>query len=525
MGSTNSVPATKPGHTPPHSEGQAQKQKRQQQAGAARAKTYDSIIDVIGNTPLVRINRLAPTGVTMYAKLEAQNPGGSVKDRMAAMCIEAAEKEGRLKPGQTVVECTSGNTGIGLAVVCAAKGYPLVCVMSESFSVERRKIMRFYGARVVLTPAHLKGAGMLHKAQELEAEHGWFNVHQFENESNARAHELHTGPEIVAALGGKGPDYFVTGSGTGGTFLGVGTHLRKVSPATKICMAEPDNSALLYSDVKTEYQENGVFKDPHPVWRPHLIQGWTPDWIPKLVADGVENVGYDCLLQVGGHEAMRCARELAVKEGIFTGVSGGATLAAALEVAAKAEEGAVVVFMVPDTAERYLSTPLFEGISADMNAEELEISRSTPLYRFDVQQAPPQAPTVEATDDARNKVREVIKDNAVAIFSLQYCEFCWSATKFFEAAGIPFEVLNVDELRYVKGAFGGKMRTALAEISEAKTFPQVFIGGEFVGGATDVFNQFKDGSLQPKLKETGVEWNTAYSDDPYNFLPKWLHAR
>ncbi len=345
------------------------------------ADLKQSILDTIGKTPVVRINRLAPEGVNLYAKVESFNPLSSVKDRLALGVIEAAEASGALKPGQTVVEATSGNTGIGLAMVCAAKGYPFVCVMAESFSVERRRIMRFLGAQVVLTPAAQKGSGMINKAKELAEAHGWFLTRQFENEANADMHSRTTAVEILKAFDGERLDYWVTGYGTGGTMKGVGRVLKKERPETRIVLCEPDNAQLIASGVEQERNADGSPAASHPSFNPHPMQGWTPDFIPQLTE---EALGFaDRILPVNGKDALQASLNLARQEGIFAGISGGATLAGALQVCADAEPGSNVLFMLPDTGERYMSTPLFESIDAEMNDAEQEISRSTPNYRFD----------------------------------------------------------------------------------------------------------------------------------------------
>jgi len=342
------------------------------------ARRYSNILETIGNTPVVRINRLAPAGVNLYVKVEAFNPLGSVKDRLAIGVIEAAEKSGKLKPGQTVLEATSGNTGIGLAMVCAAKGYPLVLIMAEPFSVERRKLMRFLGAKVIITPAAERAVGMIVKMEELAAKNGWFMTRQFENEANADYHSRTTAREIVNDFAGERLDYWVTGYGTGGTLKGVARVLRKERPETKIVVCEPADAPLLGSGVQQARKADGTPAAPHPSFKPHPMQGWTPDFIPKLTGDAVDMKVIDRLLPIPGPEAIRCSKELAAKEGIFVGISSGGTFAGALKVAAEAPKGANILAMLPDTAERYLSTPLFADIPADMTPEELEISRSTP---------------------------------------------------------------------------------------------------------------------------------------------------
>jgi len=342
------------------------------------AKRYSSILETIGNTPVVRINRLAPPDVNLFVKIEAFNPLGSVKDRLAIGVIEAAEKAGTLKPGQTVVEATSGNTGIGLAMVCAAKGYPLVLIMAESFSVERRKLMRFLGAKVVITPAAERAVGMITKMEELAAKNGWFLPRQFENEANPDYHSRTTAREIIEDFADTTLDYWVTGYGTGGTLKGVARVLRKESPKTKIIVCEPEEAPLLGSKIEQKRKADGTPAEAHPSFKPHPMQGWTPDFIPKLTGDAVDMKVIDRLLQIPGPDAIRCSKNLATKEGIFVGISSGGTFAGALKVAAEAKKGANILCMLPDTGERYLSTPLFADVSADMNEEELAISRSTP---------------------------------------------------------------------------------------------------------------------------------------------------
>ncbi len=339
---------------------------------------FDSILDTVGDTPVVRINRIAPKHVSVYVKFEAFNPLGSVKDRLALNIIEAAERSGALKPGQTVVEATSGNTGIGLAMVCAAKGYPLVCVMADSFSIERRKLMRFLGAKVVLTPRAEKAYGMMQKLKELVAEHGWFNAAQFETSANADIHENTTAREIIGDFAGERLDYFVTGYGTGGTFSGVGRVLRKERPDTKIILTEPANAALVGSGTPQERNADNTPAAGHPAWEPHPIQGWTPDIIPHVLQEGLDKGFYDELLPVAGPDGIAWSKRLAAEEGIFTGISGGSTFAISMQVAETAPEGSVILCMLPDTGERYLSTPLFDGIPEDMTDEEIAISRSTP---------------------------------------------------------------------------------------------------------------------------------------------------
>ncbi|MEQ8899233.1 MAG: pyridoxal-phosphate dependent enzyme [Roseovarius sp.] len=347
-----------------------------------RGKLYDSVVDTIGDTPVIRVNNLAPEGVEVYVKAEAFNPAASVKDRLAISIIEAAEKDGSLKPGQTVVEATSGNTGIGLAMVCAAKGYPLVVTMAESFSIERRRLMRMLGAKVVLTPKAEKGFGMYRKAVELAEKNGWFLAHQFETEANADIHEATTAREIMGDFEGHRLDYVVTGYGTGGTVSGIGRVLKKERPETKIVLSEPANAALVGSGTAQERDHKGQPAASHPAFEPHPIQGWTPDFIPLVLQEAIDNGYYDELMPVPGPEGIAWARKLAAKEGIFTGVSGGSTFAIAMRLAETAEPGTVILAMLPDTGERYMTTPLFEGIPEGMSEEEEEISKSTPGYQM-----------------------------------------------------------------------------------------------------------------------------------------------
>ncbi len=343
---------------------------------------FESILQTVGNTPVVRINRLAPAGVNLYVKVEAFNPLGSVKDRLALGIIEAAEQSGALKPGQTVVEATSGNTGIGLAMVCAAKGYPLVVTMAEQFSVERRRLMRFLGAKVVLTPQAQRGFGMVVKAAELAEAHGWFLTRQFENEANPDVHSRTTAQEILRDFAGERLDYWVTGYGTGGTLKGVARVLAKDKPETRIVVCEPADAPLLSSGQEQQRHADGSPAAPHPAFKPHPMQGWTPDFIPKLTADAIREFKLDRILTIAGPDALRCSQDLARKEGIFVGISSGGTFAGALKVAAEAPKGSNILCMLPDTGERYLSTPLFAEVPADMTAEEVAISRSTPSAQF-----------------------------------------------------------------------------------------------------------------------------------------------
>ena len=304
---------------------------------------YNNVLETIGRTPVVRINRLAPEGIEMYVKLEAFNPLSSVKDRLAIGIIEHAERNGLIKPGQTVVEATSGNTGIALAMVCAVKGYPFVSVMAESFSIERRKLMRFLGTKLVLTPAAERATGMVRVTEALAAKHGWFMTQQFENEANPAYHRNTTGPEVLSDFSSKRLDYYVSGYGTGGTITGAGQMIKLARPDTKIISTEPAGAALL------EGKE----------WQPHKIQGWTPDFIPDVLDRKIA----DRNIPVTDEEAIAASKALATNEGIFCGISSGGTFAAALKVAEEAKPGSVILAMLPDTGERYLSTPLFEGVN------------------------------------------------------------------------------------------------------------------------------------------------------------------
>jgi cysteine synthase len=341
-------------------------------------KKYANILETVGNTPVIRINKLAPPDINLYVKMEAFNPLGSVKDRLALGVIEDAERTGALKPGQTVIEATSGNTGIGLAMVCAAKGYPLVVIMAEPFSVERRKLMRFLGAKVIITPAAARAVGMLKKTVELAEKHGWFFTRQFENEANADMHSRTTAKEILADFEGERLDYWVTGFGTGGTLKGVARVLAKERPETKVVVCEPDDAPMLSSGIQQPRNADGSASEGHPAWKPHPMQGWSPDFIAKLAEDAVDAKAINQVLRIANADALHCSKELARKEGIFVGITSGATFAGALRVAADAPKGSTILCMLPDTGERYLSTPLFADISVDMNEEELEISHSTP---------------------------------------------------------------------------------------------------------------------------------------------------
>jgi len=497
---------------------------------------YDNILDTIGNTPLVRLNKLAPEGVNVYVKAEAFNPMGSVKDRMARAVIEQAEASGELRPGQTVIEATSGNTGIGLAMVCASKGYPLVVTMAESFSIERRKLLRFLGAKVVLTPASEKGSGMLNKAAELAEKHGWYFCRQFENETNADVHTETTAQEIIQDMAGESIDYFVSGFGTGGTLKGVARALKAHDASTRIVAAEPDNAQVLGSGIPQQRNADGSPAASHPQFRPHLMQGWAPDFISKLTEDAMKSGWVDEIVPVAGNDAMDLAKGLARREGIFVGTSSGGSLAAALTIARTAPKGSNIVCMLHDTGERYLSTPLFEGITEEMTADEIDISRSTPSYRFDVPppasdeqsdeqpEANPQ-PIAEVDVIAEQYVDEVVGAEPVVLFALEWCEFCWSVRKLFAAMNIPYRSVDLDSVEYQEGDLGGKIRAVLLDRTGQPTIPQIYIGGEHIGGATDLFDECREGTMAERLIEQGIDFDKSADVDPYSLLPKWLHPR
>jgi cysteine synthase A len=492
---------------------------------------YQNILDTIGNTPAVKINNLGPKNANLYVKIESFNPMGSVKDRLALGVIEDAERSGALKPGQTVVEATSGNTGIGLAMVCAQKGYPLVIVMAENFSIERRRMIRFLGAKVILTPASDMGTGMIAKVNELVETHGWWQPSQFDNPANAEMHERTTAVEILDDFAEIGLDYWVTGFGTSGTLGGVSRALRQKSPDTKIMVCEPDNSQILGSGISQQRNPDGTYQS-HPNFRPHLMQGWSPNFIPRFAEEAMEAKNIDELIPINGNFAIQCTMDLAQKEGIFVGTSSGATFAGALQVAETAPEGSNILCMLPDTGERYLSTPLFESIVEDMNADEIEISRSTPGYRFDVSTTPvdepaePEAPG-ELDPAAIAEVASILEQNQeqVLMFSLEWCEFCWSVRKMLAACDIPYVTVDLDSVAFQENDRGGKILAVLNQQNDWPTTPQIYVGGEFVGGATDLFDIGKAGELQPKLAARNIPYNETINRDPYSFLPAWLHPR
>jgi len=495
-------------------------------------RKYDNITETIGRTPVVKLSRLAPAGVEIFAKIEAFNPMGSVKDRFALAAIEDAEQKGLLKPGQTVIEATSGNTGISLAMVCAQRGYPFVAVMAENFSVERRKLMRFLGAKVVLTPAAERGSGMLAKAVELAATHGWFLARQFDNEANAEMHTRTTAQEILADFAGERLDFWVTGYGTGGTLKGVARSLRQNRPDTRIVVAEPDNSPLLGSGLRSKRNSDGTEAGAHPAFRPHLMQGWTPDFISKLVEDAVDLELIDEVVPVAGNDALAAARNLATREGILVGITAGATLAAAMTVARNAPKGSRILCMLPDTGERYLSTPLFADVPVEMTQEELAISRSTAGGRFDSVATAPKTPAAvpeqpSVLPEAAAFVADAIRDpaNPVVMFALEWCEFCWSVRKMLNHHKIPFRSVDLDSVQYQKDDWGGKIRAALNAATGQRTIPQIFIAGQHIGGCTDFFEGWRAGDAQRQLDAAGMVYSRDSAADPYSFLPGWLHAR
>jgi cysteine synthase A len=489
---------------------------------------YENILDTIGNTPLVKLQRLAPQGVNVYVKVESFNPMGSIKDRMARAVIEAAERNGDLQPGQTVVEATSGNTGIGLAMVCAQKGYPLVVTMAENFSVERRKLLRFLGAQVVLTPAAEKGTGMLNKAQELARAHGYYLCRQFENEVNADVHTATTAREILEDFTGETLHYWVSGFGTGGTLKGVARGLKAADPAIQVIAVEPDNSPVLGSGIPQPRNQDGTPSASHPHFRPHLMQGWSPDFVSRLTEDAVANELVDEVVGVAGDDALRLARELARREGIFVGISSGATLAGALQIARRSPAGTNIVCMLPDTGERYLSTPLFEDISEDMNAAEMEISRSTPGCQFgQVSGSAAAASNQKISLDfgASRFFTETIEREPVVMFALEWCEFCWSARKLFKKLGVECHSVDLDSVAYQKDERGLRIREVLNRRLGVSTIPQLFVGGEHIGGCTELFDAYRNGELQGRFNEHGIDFEDGTAIDTQSLLPQWIHPR
>jgi cysteine synthase len=427
-----------------------------------------------------------------------------------------------------VIEATRGNTGIGLAMVCAQKGYPLVVTMAESFSLERRKLLRFLGARVVLTPAAEKGSGMLNKAIELADEHGWFLCRQFENGANAEVHTRTTAREILADFEGEQIYAFVSGFGTGGTLLGVARGLKAFDSKIRVVAAEPDNAQLLGSGIAQARDPSGRALGSHPRFRPHLMQGWSPDFVSSLTERALKERLVDAIVPVAGDDALRRTRELATREGIFVGTSSGATLAAALIVAGEAPQGSNIVCMLPDTGERYMSTPLFEGIDFDMNDAELELSRSTPGYRFDAASPVPQAEAKSLPlrdEEAEVFVTDVIEEHAVVLFALQWCEFCWAVRKLFGKLGIAYKSVDIDSASFQERELGTRVRAALKQHCGSPTIPQIYIGRVHLGGCMDLFDAVTDGRAFRLLRDAGVTFEEVSDLNPERFLPQWVHPR
>jgi cysteine synthase A len=500
---------------------------------------------------VVKLQRIAgaaasAANVNIFVKLESANPGGSVKDRMAKYMIEQALKDGSLEPGGTVIEATSGNTGIGLAMICAEKGLSCVIVMAESFSIERRKIMRALGAKVILCPAHLKGTGMVDKARELAEKHGWWWAQQFDNPANTLAHEETTAVELLEDFppdGSPGEQlhYFVCGYGTGGTVAGVSNVLKARSPATKVVVCEPDVAPLLRSGIQQEMDASSAGREiSHPSFKPHPIQGWTTDFIPKILKEATQKI--DRIMPIDGGDAIEAALLLAKQEGILTGVSGGGAVSGALKIAREVMESddcahAVnILAVVADTGERYLSTALFDDIQQDMNEEESAISMSTPFGQFVPAPAPATAseptggpapaPTQEAVLDpkAEEYVLQVLREKPVVMFSLSWCEFCWSVRKWFKSVGLEYYDVALDSEANQQDDWGIKVRAVFSSISGCKTIPQIFVGGKFLGGCTDVMAAYKSNELQKALKAAGAD-DIKEGVEPFDFLPKWVHRR
>lgn len=485
---------------------------------------HKSILETIGETPVIQLTHMVPEDVEVFVKLEAANPMGSVKDRLALGIIEAAERSGELRPGQTVIEATSGNTGIGLAMVCAAKGYPLVVAMAENFSLERRKLLRFLGAKVVLTPPWAKGTGMLAIAQKLAEDNGWFLCRQFENEAGADIHSRTTAAEIVRDFGENGLTAWVSGFGTGGTLKGVARVLRERSPGTKIVVAEPENAALIGSGIPQEPSTNGKPAMSHPAFHPHPMQGWSPDFISKLAADAVDSRLIDETITVSGAEAIECAKRVARNEGIFCGITGGATLAAALKFAQSAAPGSRVLAMLPDTGERYLSTPLFADVAVEMNETEAELLQSAMPAIVQEPSSVAAHSTPPANESARQFVEGMIADHPpeVVMFGLSWCEFSWSVRKLLERLEVPFVSVDLDAPEIRKSHDVPSIRAALQEITGAATIPQLFVGGIKIGGCMEVMESAESGALQELLAERSIACGSKEPVSRVEFLPNWV---
>jgi len=478
---------------------------------------HSTVLDIIGETPIVGLSRMAPSGVDVFVKLEAANPMGSVKDRLALGIIEAAERSGELRPGQTVIEATSGNTGLGLAMICAAKGYPLVVVMAENFSLERRKMLRFLGAKVVLTPPWAKGTGMLAIAEKLARDNGWFLCRQFENEAGADIHSRTTAAEILRDFGANGLTAWVSGFGTGGTLKGVARVLREHSPATKVIVAEPDNSALIRSGIA-----QGV--GSHPAFHPHPMQGWSPDFISKLAGDAVAAKLIDDTVTVSGAEAIETAIKLARSEGIFCGITGGATLAAALKFARTAKPGSRILAMLPDTGERYLSTPLFADVGVEMDESETELLQSAISAIASLPTSTQVDQPQPSDEDARRFVASSIAAHPrkVVMFALSWCEFCWSVRKLLDRIGAPFVSIELDDPDFRAAHDVPKIRAALRELTGAATIPQIFVGGVWIGGCMELMEAAESGELYRLLSESSIPPSYEGELSRYDFLPNWI---
>jgi len=477
---------------------------------------HESILDTIGDTPIIRLSRMAPPGVDVFVKVEAANPMGSVKDRLALGIIEAAEQSGELRPGQTVIEATSGNTGLGLAMICAAKGYPLVVVMAENFSLERRKMLRFLGAKVILTPPWAKGTGMLAIAEKLAEDNGWYLCRQFENEAGPDIHSRTTAAEILRDFGENGLTAWVSGFGTGGTLKGVARVLKERSPATKVIVAEPENSALIGSGIA---QGAGS----HPAFHPHPMQGWSPDFISKLTGDAVAAKWIDNTVTVSGAEAIGTATELGRTEGIFCGITGGATLAAALKFARSAKPGSRILAMLPDTGERYLSTPLFGDIGVEMDETEAELLQSA-MPALSQSTAPAQAEPESSDEDARRFVADAIAEHPdkLVMFALSWCEFCWSVRRLLDRIGTPFVSIELDDPNFLAAHDVPEIRAALRELTGAATIPQVFVGGVWIGGCMEVMEAAESGEFYRLLSESSIPPKYDGELSRYDFLPNWI---
>jgi len=401
--------------------------------------------------------------------------------------------------------------------------------LAENFSVERRKLMRFLGAKVVLTPSPQKGTGMVAKAEELAKAHGWWQPRQFENPANAETHARTTAVEILDDFSDISLDYWVTGFGTAGTLNGVSRVLKEKSPHTQIIVCEPDNSAMLSSGIAQPKHSDGSPSASHPQFRPHLMQGWSPDFIPQLASEVTATSRIDSFVPIKGEDSLRCSRELATKEGIFVGITAGATFAGALQIAQTAPQGANILCMLPDTGERYLTTPLFDDIAIEMTDEEIEISKSTPGYRFDISAAAIPAASQSAVLDeaAILEVEDLLADQEqpVIMFALEWCEFCWAARKAFSEYSISYSSVDLDSVAYQQDDRGGKIREVLKQKTGSPGLPQIFIRGEFVGGCTDVIGDLKTGQMQSRLKKHGIHFEPSVTTNPEEFLPKWLLPR